>query len=72
MKAVDATGAGDAFWGGFLSKILMSGVNTAAELTEDIVKESLEYGNASGAICVQKMGGIPALPTKAEIEGYLD
>lgn len=50
----------------------MSGVNTAAELTEDIVKESLEYGNASGAICVQKMGGIPALPTKAEIEGYLD
>ncbi|MCR1841368.1 carbohydrate kinase family protein [Murimonas intestini] len=72
VKAVDATGAGDAFWGGFLSKILMSGVNTAAELTEDIVRESLEYGNASGAICVQKMGGIPALPTKAEIEGYLD
>lgn len=72
VKAVDATGAGDAFWGGFLSKILMSGVNTAADLTEGIVRESLEYGNASGGICVQKMGGIPALPTKSEIEAYLE
>lgn len=72
VKAVDATGAGDAFWGGFLSKILMSGINTVEDLTEQIVRESLEYGNASGGICVQKMGGIPALPTKSEIKAYLE
>lgn len=71
VKAVDATGAGDAFWGGFLSKILMSGVNAKEDLTEEIVRDALVYGNASGAVCVQRMGGIPALPTKEEIEAYL-
>lgn len=70
VKAVDATGAGDAFWGGFLSKILMSGVNTTSDLTEEIVKSALEYGNASGGLCVQKMGGIPALPYKKDIEAF--
>lgn len=72
VKAVDATGAGDAFWGGFLSKILMSGVNTVEDLTEEIVRSSLEYGNASGGLCVQKMGGIPALPYKEDIEAYVN
>lgn len=71
VKAVDATGAGDAFWGGFLSKLLMSGVESTADLTEDLVRAALEYGNASGGLCVQKMGGIPALPTKAEIEAFI-
>ncbi|MCD7744764.1 MAG: PfkB family carbohydrate kinase [Lachnospiraceae bacterium] len=71
VKAVDATGAGDAFWGGFLSKLLMSGVTTVSDLNEELVREALVYGNASGALCVQKMGGIPALPTRAEIERFL-
>lgn len=72
VKAVDATGAGDAFWGGFLSKILLSGVEKKEELTEEIVREALRYGNASGGLCVQKMGGIPALPTREEIEAFLE
>ena len=71
VKAVDATGAGDAFWGGFLSKILMEGVNATKDLTEEIIRKALEYGNASGALCVQKMGGIPALPYKEDIENYI-
>ena len=71
VKAVDATGAGDAFWGGFLSKLLMSGVEKKEDLTEEIIRGALEYGNASGGICVQKMGGIPALPVKQEIEDFL-
>ncbi len=71
VKAVDATGAGDAFWGGFLSKLLMCGVEKTEDITEEIVKEALLYGNASGGLCVQKMGGIPALPTREEIESYL-
>ena len=71
VKAVDATGAGDAFWGGFLSKLLMCGVEKTEDITEEIVKEALLYGNASGGLCVQKMGGIPALPTREDIESYL-
>ena len=71
VKAVDATGAGDAFWGGFLSKLLMSGVAAAEDITEDLIRAALEYGNASGGLCVQKMGGIPALPSKEDIEAFL-
>lgn len=72
VKAVDATGAGDAFWGGFLSKLLMSGVESVSDLNEELIRKALEYGNASGGLCVQKMGGIPALPTKADIEAFLE
>lgn len=71
VHAVDATGAGDAFWGGFLSKLLMSGVASKEDLSEDLVRDALVYGNASGGLCVQKMGGIPALPRKADIEAFL-
>ncbi|MCR4689093.1 MAG: carbohydrate kinase [Saccharofermentans sp.] len=69
VKAVDATGAGDAFWGGFLSKIMMYEPDSAASITEEMVRSALVYGNKSGALCVQKMGGIPAIPCKADIEG---
>ncbi len=71
VKAVDATGAGDAFWGGFLSKLLMTGITKASDLNEDLIRAALAYGNASGGLCVQKMGGIPALPTKSDIEIFL-
>lgn len=68
VKAVDATGAGDAFWGGFLSSMLLQGVTTAGEITESILRKAMEYGNVSGALCVQKKGAISSLPTREEIE----
>lgn len=68
VKAIDATGAGDAFWGGFLAKILMFGVQHVSDINETMVEEALLYGNISGALCVQKMGGIPAIPNKQFIQ----
>ncbi len=70
-KAVDATGAGDAFWGAFLAKLRLSGVAKAADLTEAIVRDALEYGNVSGCICVQSKGAIASIPTRDQIEAYL-
>ena len=67
-KAVDATGAGDAFWGGFLSCLLHSGVHGTQQLTRSLLQEAMEYGNAAGWLCVQKKGAIESLPTLAEIE----
>ena len=61
-KAVDATGAGDAFWGGFLS---------CQDLTAEKIQKAIEYGNVSGFICVQTKGAIASLPTRAQIEAYL-
>lgn len=49
----------------------MSGVSKTEDLNEDLLRKALEYGNASGGLCVQKMGGIPALPTKEDIEAFL-
>ena len=68
VHAVDATGAGDAFWGGFLSSLIIQGVTNASDITEEILKKAMEYGNYSGALCVQKKGAISSLPTRAEIE----
>lgn len=70
-KCVDATGAGDAFWGGFLSSLRIQGVSSASELTKDNIRRALEYGNVAGWICVQSKGAIASLPTRAQIEQYL-
>ncbi len=71
VHAIDATGAGDAFWGSFLARILMeTAIQTPDDITEELVCKALEYGNAAGGLCVQKMGGIPALPTKDEITAF--
>lgn len=69
-KCVDATGAGDAFWGGFLSRLLMFGILSPAEITADMLDTALQYGNKSGGICVTKPGGIPAIPTAEEINAF--
>ncbi len=68
VKAVDATGAGDAFWGSFLSKLLIDGVNSVDDITDERLNSAMIYGNIAGSLCVQKKGGIPAIPTRKEIE----
>jgi len=68
---VDATGAGDAFWGGFLSSLRIQGVEQAEQLTREILEKAMTYGNVSGWICVQSKGAIESLPTRAQIESHL-
>ncbi len=72
VHAIDATGAGDAFWGGFLSSLLMSGVSDLSDITLELVTDSARYGNAAGALCVQKYGAITGLPTKEEIRALIE
>lgn len=66
---VDATGAGDAFWGGFLSALRLGGLEKPSDLSEELLHDALEYGNRCGWFCVQKKGAISALPTREEVEG---
>lgn len=68
---VDATGAGDAFWGGFLSCLLHRNVSSTADLTEELVQDALQYGNIAGWLCVQKKGAMESLPTTLEIQNIL-
>ncbi len=70
VRAVDTTGAGDAFWGGFLSSLRFCGIEQKSELTADVLQEAMEYGNISGCICVQSKGAIASIPTREEIGQY--
>lgn len=67
IPAVDTTGAGDAFWGGFLYKMLTAGKNPA-ELTVDDAAQFARFGNATATLCVTRRGGIPAMPELGEVK----
>ncbi len=67
----DTTGAGDAFWGGFLSRLLNLGVNKVEDVTEEILRDAVKYGNVSGSLAVREKGAIASLPTKEQIESFL-
>lgn len=71
VNAVDTTGAGDSFWGGFVSQFIVSG-KKLDELTVEDVKKFALFGNATASLCVQKRGGIPAIPYKADVEDVLN
>ncbi len=72
IKVVDTTGAGDAYWGGFLSSLLMQGVKGTGDISMDKLEIAGRYGAVSGGLCIQKSGGIPAIPAREEIEAVLN
>ena len=66
----DTTGAGDAFWGGFLARFLETGLKPEELHLSDAV-EFARWGNAAAACCIQKRGAIPAMPDRAELRLWL-
>lgn len=71
-NCVDTTGAGDSFWGGFLSYLLRAGVKTTADLTEELLLKAMHYGNVAGWLCVQKKGAMESLPTYEQVAAILE
>ena len=69
VKPVDTTGAGDAFFAGALS-ILNN--NVGKPLTEEILNESLRFGNIAGALNTTGRGAIDHLPDLDTIKTYLN
>lgn len=67
---VDSTGAGDAFWGGFLHGLLRSG-KTIDALTLQDVAEFARFANVVAAICCERRGALLAMPTADEIQQRL-
>lgn len=64
VKAVDTTGAGDAFVSGILSNIA-SDINLYQD--EKRLREALVFANVCGALTVRERGAIPALPNKEAV-----
>lgn len=61
VNAIDTTGAGDAYNGGFV---------TALSEGNDIFAAA-RFAAATAALSVQKMGTTPSMPTREEIEDFL-
>ncbi|KAK8561036.1 hypothetical protein V6N13_026466 [Hibiscus sabdariffa] len=64
VKAVDTTGAGDAFVSGLLT-CLSSDVKLFQN--EERLREALRFANGCGALTVTERGAIPSLPTKTAV-----
>lgn len=67
IPAADTTGAGDAFWGGFLYRLLKS-QKKPVDVTLEEAAAFAAFANATATICVTRRGGIPAMPTLPEVE----
>lgn len=68
VPVCDTTGAGDSYWGAFLSSLAGQEIKCQQDITMDKLKKAGIKGAVSSSICVQKMGGIPALPYIEEID----
>jgi len=64
VSAVDTTGAGDAFRGGFISAWL-------GNVSSNSVEELLIYANAVAAMQTRSLGAWAGLPTSAEVNRFL-
>lgn len=65
-QAVDTTGAGDSFWGGFLTCVSESG-RPVDQLTLEDFQKFARFGNAVASLCVERRGAMPAMPSRAEV-----
>ncbi|MDR1135131.1 MAG: carbohydrate kinase [Clostridiales Family XIII bacterium] len=65
-QVVDSTGAGDAFWGGFIYQLLHT--EQSKRFDPDAAADFARFGNAVAAICVSRRGGMPAMPSLEEVE----
>ena len=61
VKAVDTTGAGDVFHGGFIYGLLQNWE----------LKEILKFANAAAALKCQNLGGRKGIPTLEEVQRFL-
>lgn len=70
VQAVDTTGAGDGFTGAFLSEWLNLD-KPLPHLTREEIEQVVRTANACGALTTTRRGGIPALPTRAQVDELL-
>lgn len=69
VKAIETTGAGDTFCGCSIHGVLKYGLEN---LTEESLKDILNYANAGAALITLKKGAIRSMPETADIEKMLE
>jgi len=71
VRTIDTTGAGDAFLGGMLYKIVENGVDLS-HLTASDIELFVDFANAAGSMATVKKGAIPAMPSLNEVKECMD
>ena len=66
VEVVDTTGAGDAFFGGFLYQLMQ--LDDPRSVTAAQLPGMIRFANAAGALNIRQKGGIDGAPTLAEVE----
>lgn len=68
-NTIETTGAGDTFCANVLNYVLDHGLS---DLTEEGLAEMLTYANAAASIITTKKGALKVMPTKKDIEEFLE
>lgn len=71
VNSIDTTGAGDAFFGTFLSEVDSNGFMEMT-LLPSLLCSSLKFSNIAGALATTKKGAIPAIASYKEINAFLE
>jgi fructokinase len=74
VDVVETTGAGDGFLGAIITELLpeREREGSLAAISEEKIRDALKRANAVGALTCKKPGAIPALPTRAETDKFLN
>ena len=67
VEAIDTTGAGDGFLGGFLSQLMSKTLNLD-QFSIDEIENMLRFANACGAYATLTKGAIGSLPTLKDLQ----
>ena len=70
VKTVDTTGAGDAFFGAFIYKIIEAN-KALKDISKSEIEQMIDFANAAGSLATVKKGAIPAMPVLKEIEACI-
>ena len=71
VKVADTNGAGDTFFGAFLSRMAALEIYRPEELSAEQLHESVRTANLAASLTTSRHGAIPAMPDLAELEAKL-
>ena len=71
VKVADTNGAGDTFFGAFLSRMAVLGVYRPENLCAEQLYESVRTANLAASLTTSRHGAIPAMPNLDELEKKL-
>lgn len=74
IEVVETLGAGDAFMGAMITRLLpeFERLGSLRAIDKETMQVALTFANTVGALACTKPGAIPALPTRAEVEAFID